>query len=78
MKVPVFARVLVGYLFIILMLSGASLLAFSDAFRDFYRQTLSENLKGLAFTVRESVTRTTEQGRPGSPGGGRQATRARS
>jgi two-component system phosphate regulon sensor histidine kinase PhoR len=64
-KIPVFARVLVGYLFIILMLSGASLLAFSDAFRDFYRETLSENLKGLAFTVRESVTRATEPGDPG-------------
>ncbi len=64
MKVPVFTRVLIGYLFIILALSGASLLAFSDAFRDFYRQTLSENLKGLAFTVKESVTRSTEQGGP--------------
>src|SRR5271157_1875877 len=60
MRIPVFSRVLAGYLFIILMLSGASLLAFSDAFRDLYRQTLAENLKDLAFPVRDSVTRAME------------------
>ena len=64
MRIPVFTRVLVGYLFIILMLSAASLLAFSDAFRDLYRQSLSDNLKDLAFPVRESVTRSMERGDP--------------
>ena len=60
MRIPVFSRVLAGYLFIILMLSGASLLAFSDAFRDLYRQTLAENLKDLALPVRDNVTRAME------------------
>jgi two-component system, OmpR family, phosphate regulon sensor histidine kinase PhoR len=62
MRLPFFARVLVGYLFIILMLSAASLLAFSDAFRDMYRQTLFENLKEIAYPVRESATRALERG----------------
>jgi two-component system, OmpR family, phosphate regulon sensor histidine kinase PhoR len=65
MRIPVFTRVLFGYLFIILMLSGASFLAFSDAFRDLYRQSLSENLKELAYPVRESVTRAMGQGGAG-------------
>ncbi|HUJ68364.1 MAG TPA: ATP-binding protein [Syntrophorhabdales bacterium] len=65
MKIPVFARVLVGYLVIILMLSAASLLAFSDAFHDLYRQTLSNDLKSLAFTLRSGLAESVDQGIPG-------------
>lgn len=65
MRIPFFARILAGYLFIVLMLSAASLVAFSDAFRDMYRQTLSENLKGLALSVRESVAPAVERGDAG-------------
>ena len=65
MKIPVFARVLVGYLVIILMLSAASLLAFSDAFHDLYRQTLSDDLKSLAFTLRSGVAESVDRGIPG-------------
>ena len=65
MKIPVFARVLVGYLVIILMLSAASLLAFSDAFHDLYRQTLSDDLKSLAFTLRSGLAESVDQGIPG-------------
>jgi len=64
MKIPVFARVLVGYLVIILALSAASLVAFSDAFHDLYRQTLSDDLKSLAFTLRASVAESVDRGRP--------------
>ncbi len=64
MKIPVFARVLVGYLFIILMLSAASLLAFSDAFHDLYKQTLSDDLKSLAFTLQSTVTESMGRGNP--------------
>ena len=62
MKIPVFARVLVGYLVIILVLSAASLFAFSDAFHDLYRQTLSDDLKSLAFTLQASVTESSRSG----------------
>ncbi|MGD0657663.1 MAG: ATP-binding protein [Syntrophorhabdales bacterium] len=64
MKIPVFARVLVGYLVIILALSAASLVAFSDAFHDLYRQTLSDDLKSLAFTLRASIAESVDRGRP--------------
>ena len=66
MRIPVFARVLVGYLFIILMLSAASLFAFSDAFHDLYQQTLSDDLKSLAFTLQDSVAQSMERGNPDS------------
>jgi two-component system phosphate regulon sensor histidine kinase PhoR len=65
MRIPFFSRVLIGYLFIILMLSAASLIAFSDAFRSMYRQTLFENLRELAFSVRENVGQSREQGDAG-------------
>ncbi len=64
MKIPVFARVLVGYLVIILALSAASLFAFSDAFHDLYRQTLSDDLKSLAFTLRGGVAESVDRGSP--------------
>ena len=64
MKIPVFARVLVGYLVIVLALSAASLFAFSDAFHDLYRQTLSDDLKSLAFTLRASIAESVDRGRP--------------
>ena len=66
MRIPVFARVLVGYLFIILMLSAASLFAFSDAFHDLYQQTLSDDLKSLAFTLQDSVAQSMDRGSPES------------
>jgi len=66
MRIPVFARVLVGYLFIILMLSAASLFAFSDAFHDLYQQTLFDDLKSLAFTLQGSVAQSIERGNPES------------
>jgi len=51
MRIPVFARVFVGYLLIIVALSAASLFAFADTFRDLYRRTLSDNLKNVALSL---------------------------
>jgi two-component system, OmpR family, phosphate regulon sensor histidine kinase PhoR len=51
MKMPVFARVFTGYLVIILMLSGASLFAFANTFRDSYKRTLSDNLRSIALAL---------------------------
>lgn len=62
MRIPVFTRVLAGYLLIVLMLSGVSLLAFSDAFHDFYRQGLSRNLSGVVFSVKEGMARAVDEG----------------
>jgi two-component system, OmpR family, phosphate regulon sensor histidine kinase PhoR len=52
---PVFARVFIGYLLIILMLAAASLLAFADTFRDLYKQALADNLSSVALALRPEV-----------------------
>lgn len=59
---PVFARVFIGYLLIILMLAAASLLAFADTFRDLYRQALADNLHVLALAIRPEANELTGQG----------------
>jgi two-component system phosphate regulon sensor histidine kinase PhoR len=59
---PVFTRVFIGYLLIILMLAAASLLAFTDTFRDLYRQALADNLKILALAVRPEVSKLAQRG----------------
>jgi two-component system, OmpR family, phosphate regulon sensor histidine kinase PhoR len=51
MRLPVFTRVFVGYLLVIVALSAASLLAFADTFRDHYRRMLSDNLGSLALSL---------------------------
>jgi two-component system phosphate regulon sensor histidine kinase PhoR len=62
MKSSFFARIFVGYLFIILALSGASLLAFSDTFRGLYNQSVIETLTTLAVTLRADAAGSIEEG----------------
>ncbi len=62
MKNSFFARIFVGYLFIILVFSGASLLAFSGAFSGIYRQSVVEKLTNLAVALRQEATTSLEQG----------------
>ena len=62
MKNSFFAKVFVGYLLIILMLSGASLIAFSDTFRDLYNQSLLENLTNLALAFKTEATDAVDKG----------------
>ena len=62
MKNSFFARIFIGYLFIILVLSGASLLAFSDTFREFYNQSVTETLTTLALTLKADAAESIEQG----------------
>jgi two-component system phosphate regulon sensor histidine kinase PhoR len=50
-----FTKIFVAFLVIILALSGASLIAFSDTFRDLYKQTLTDDLKKLAITLRDDI-----------------------
>jgi two-component system phosphate regulon sensor histidine kinase PhoR len=62
MKSSFFARIFIGYLFIILVLSGASLLAFSDTFRELYNQSVTETLTTLAITLKADAAGSIEQG----------------
>ncbi len=62
MKNSFFARIFVGYLFIILVLSGASLLAFSDTFKGLYYQSVAETLTTLALTLKADAAESIEQG----------------
>ncbi len=62
MKSSFFARIFIGYLFIILVLSGASLLAFSDTFRELYNQSVTETLTTLAITLKADAAESIEQG----------------
>lgn len=55
MKTPFFAKIFIGYLVIILMLSAASLLTFSDAFRQLHKEMLTEDLKDVALSVKTGV-----------------------
>ncbi len=62
MKNSFFTRIFFGYLFIVLVLSGASLLAFSDTFREFYNQSVTETLTTLALTLKADAAESIEQG----------------
>ena len=62
MKNSFFARIFIGYLFIILVLSGASLLAFSDTFRGLYNQSVTETLTTLALALKADAAASIEQG----------------
>jgi two-component system phosphate regulon sensor histidine kinase PhoR len=62
MKSSFFARIFIGYLFIILVLSGVSLLAFSDTFRELYNQSVTETLTTLAITLKADAAGSIEQG----------------
>jgi two-component system phosphate regulon sensor histidine kinase PhoR len=62
MKNSFFARIFIGYLFIILVLSGASLLAFSDTFTGLYNQSVTETLTTLAITLKSDAAESIEQG----------------
>jgi two-component system, OmpR family, phosphate regulon sensor histidine kinase PhoR len=64
MKTSFFRRVFAGYLLIILLLSGVSLLVFSVTFRDTYRQMLSDNLRTLALALGPEVTTLVSKGDP--------------
>jgi two-component system phosphate regulon sensor histidine kinase PhoR len=62
MKNSFFARIFIGYLLIILVLSGASLLAFSDTFRELYGQSVREMLTTLAVSLKSDAAGSIEQG----------------
>ncbi|MGD0230026.1 MAG: ATP-binding protein [Syntrophorhabdales bacterium] len=62
MKNSLFTRIFIGYLFIILVFSGVSLLAFSDTFKDLYRRSLMENLTSLGLSLKAEVTESLEGG----------------
>ncbi len=55
MKSSLFLRVFLGYLLVIIMLSGMSLLAFSGAFVELYRRTLTENLTNIASALKDEA-----------------------
>jgi two-component system, OmpR family, phosphate regulon sensor histidine kinase PhoR len=56
MRTRVFGRIFIGYLLVILMLAGASIIAFGDAFRTLYEQTLADNLKSLILALRPEAS----------------------
>ena len=62
MKNSFFARIFIGYLLIILALSGASLLAFSDTFRGLYNRSVTETLTTLALALRDDAAASVERG----------------
>jgi two-component system, OmpR family, phosphate regulon sensor histidine kinase PhoR len=57
MKISVFAKVLAGYLFMILALSGVNLIVFSDWSRDLYRETVAQNLSNEASFLKSDIGR---------------------
>jgi len=62
MKSSFFVRVFLGYLFVILVLSGMSILAFSGAFSGLRRSSLTENLTNIALSLKDDAAGSIENG----------------